>query len=235
MAEMITGQKIITIESVYDTILFQASAKPIKMPAAVDEHIFGPIIRRAVAKALPDRFATAEEMARAIYDVVGETYKPLVPQREAVRAYARTGEFIADGSTETDMTVPRSSGMPSLEDIERELGPLDPEFEPDNTTDSANMMPSDTVQARRPRQDSNPRANTGVGREVRRDSSPQRAVQHTPETSRNPFTESVDLESEMSHLYTEEPAAGFPWRDVMMGVLFGGVLLAALILWEMNS
>jgi len=44
MAEMVTGEKLIQIENVYDTILFQASGKPIKLPEEIRRSEFAPII-----------------------------------------------------------------------------------------------------------------------------------------------------------------------------------------------
>ncbi len=62
MAEMILGKKLIQIESIYETILFQATAKDIKMPAAVDGSVFNKVIARATTKDLAVRYATAQEM-----------------------------------------------------------------------------------------------------------------------------------------------------------------------------
>ncbi len=63
IAEMITGQKVVQIESVYDTIMFQASYKPIEMPPEVMRSDFYRMIKRSVAKGLDDRYASAREMA----------------------------------------------------------------------------------------------------------------------------------------------------------------------------
>jgi len=223
MAEMITGEKIITIESVYDTILFQASGKPIKMPQAVVDHPLGPVVQKAVAKALQDRYATAEEMARALFEVMGEPFEPLVPMREPVRAYARSGEFVADESSQSDMTRPRTSGMPSLDDIERELGPEfnDLEHQPPDTTDSANLIPSDTMQGRRPKKDS------GQVRQARgRDSGREQAIDS------GVLSNSLDLRSERSHM-TAAPQRvqqdhGLPWLEMLAGLAIGAFILAVL-------
>lgn len=126
MAEMVTGSKIITIESVYDTILFQASPKPIKLPDVVVKDILGDVIQKGCAKALQDRYATAEEMAAAVHAAYGEPFESLERKPEPVyirESPTQKGMYVVDDSTDLDLTRPRDSGMPSLEDIERELGP----------------------------------------------------------------------------------------------------------------
>lgn len=226
MAEMITGQKIITIESVYDTILFQASGKPIKLPKEVLDHPLGPVVQKAVAKALGDRYKTAEEMARALYEVVGEEFVPLIPQREAVRAYARSGEFVADGSSADDMTVPRTSGMPSLDDIDRELGPdfeLGPLDDLDvDTTDSANLIPADTSHGYRPKRETEPVAKVTSRGGKRVDTSPTISA----------ISDELDLGAEHSHMRPRptapEEEGGFPWMEVFGGVAIGAIILALL-------
>lgn len=62
MAEMLTGQKIVQIESVYETIMFQASDKPLRMPQKVGESIFAGVIARAVEKDLGRRYQSCREM-----------------------------------------------------------------------------------------------------------------------------------------------------------------------------
>ncbi len=70
MAEMIVGKKLIQIESIYETILFQATTKDIKMPAAVDSSVFGKVIARATTKDLAIRYATAKEMIADLEQIV---------------------------------------------------------------------------------------------------------------------------------------------------------------------
>lgn len=113
LAEMITGQKIIQIESVYDTILFQASSKPIKLPDDVLDSPFAEIIERAVAKKLTDRYSSAEEM-RADLEALfipgsSSNDREKVPVRERAPRVARYQEGAE--------TVPRSDGRPALDEI----------------------------------------------------------------------------------------------------------------------
>lgn len=98
MAEMIVGQKLIQIESIYETILFQATAKDIKMPAAVEGSVFGKIIARATTKDLATRYATAQEMIADLEQIdipgVGQARKRTTSARipavsSAQNAYAQ--------------------------------------------------------------------------------------------------------------------------------------------------
>ncbi len=146
MAEMITGDKIITIESVYDTILFQASGKPIKWPSEIKNHELYKVVKRAASKSLKDRYASADEMARAIYKALDEDYQPLLPAREVVRVGEASHHelmYVADSSGDDDKTVPRLDGMPSMEEIDRELGRIPTtDDEPTNNTSEA-PLPED--------------------------------------------------------------------------------------------
>lgn len=61
MAEMLLGKKLINIENLYDTILFQASGKHVELPESVAHGPFGAVIKRAVAKDLKSRYSSAAE------------------------------------------------------------------------------------------------------------------------------------------------------------------------------
>ncbi|MFU8802916.1 MAG: serine/threonine protein kinase [Bradymonadaceae bacterium] len=124
IAEMLTGKKLIDIESVYDTILFQASKKPIRLPDTIQATLFGPIIERAIAKKLDDRYGSADEMIAALkaLDIPGSGPALDGPPRAI---YAAPSEF---GSADTDArTVPRSTGMPSLDEVDEALGGTGPD------------------------------------------------------------------------------------------------------------
>jgi serine/threonine protein kinase len=119
VAEMVTGKKIIQIESVYDTILFQASSKPIKMPEEVMDSPFAEIVERAVAKKLTERYATAEEMMadlEALYIPGSSTNRERVP----VSAPESTPDPVRR-IEESAETIPRSDGRPDLAQIESGL------------------------------------------------------------------------------------------------------------------
>jgi eukaryotic-like serine/threonine-protein kinase len=119
IAEMLTGEKLIQIESVYDTILFQASSKPIRLPEPIRTSIFGPIIEKAIAKSLDQRYRNADEMIADLkrLDIPGAGPVIEGPPRAI---YAAPSEF---GSADTEArTVPRSDGMPSLDEVDAALG-----------------------------------------------------------------------------------------------------------------
>ncbi len=105
MAEMVLGKKLIQIESIYETILLQASPKDIKMPEVVAESIFGEIIARATTKELADRYATAQEMIADLeqLDIPGvgrarlQSASRVAVQRYAVGAGAASGTYPSQG------------------------------------------------------------------------------------------------------------------------------------------
>jgi serine/threonine protein kinase len=116
LAEMITGKKLVNIENVYDTILFQASDKPIKLPEPIQSSPFAKIVKRAVEKDPARRYPTAAAMIadlRAL-QVPGGEPDPLAHLRPAPREFGSAAQ-------ETS-TVPRSMGMPSIEEVERLVG-----------------------------------------------------------------------------------------------------------------
>ena len=224
MAEMVTGQKIITIESVYDTILFQASPKAIKLPDTVTQDVLGSVIQVAVAKALGDRYKNAEDMARAIHDAYGEPFETLERKPEPVymrESPGQRGMYVVDDSGDTDLTRPRDSGMPSLEDIERELGPsYDFGDEPKSSIDSGRMTDS--------------RPHTPV---------PQRRVRTNPEIAaasvqqdlqvrgrRSRLTETMDMAPVQPQPdYDEEE--GLPLMEIFIGVAVAAVTLAVVFVF----
>ncbi|MFB6263515.1 MAG: protein kinase [Bradymonadaceae bacterium] len=66
IGEMIVGRKLVDRETIYDTLLFQASDKPVEIPAPVANSPFGSVVERAVCKTVSRRFETAEEMLAAL-------------------------------------------------------------------------------------------------------------------------------------------------------------------------
>ncbi|QDG51867.1 serine/threonine protein kinase [Persicimonas caeni] len=115
IAEMLTGEKLVQIESVYDTILFQASDKPLKLPAEVNESIFADIIERAVEKDVTKRYQTATDMVLDLETLdLGEGRRSSKPGNPRV-----PNEF---GQADEDAsTTPHSLGMPSMREIDQAL------------------------------------------------------------------------------------------------------------------
>lgn len=120
LAEMVQGKKVIDIENVYDTILFQASPKPIKLPRELKSSPFYPIIKRAIAKDLDKRYAHATEMLadlRALR-VGGEVDEDASPHMKDVPE-----DPVLRVQQDMDLsTVPHASGMPSMEEVDRAMG-----------------------------------------------------------------------------------------------------------------
>jgi len=66
MAEALTGQTIVHAASPAETALLQASDKAISLPAVVLQSSLGPVVQRAVNKAIDRRYKSAAEMLEAI-------------------------------------------------------------------------------------------------------------------------------------------------------------------------
>ncbi len=118
LAEMITGKKIIQIESVYDTILFQASSKAIKLPKEVMDSPFAEIAQRAVAKKLTERYSTAAEM---MADLDALFIPGSNDNRERVPVRAKSAPDPVRRIEESAETIPRSDGRPDLAEIGSDL------------------------------------------------------------------------------------------------------------------
>lgn len=115
MAEMLQGAKVVDIDNVYDTILFQASSKPIKLSAEISRGLFGKVIQQSIAKDLKKRFSSAQEFMQELSQVA-------VPG-ESLDERAPSVTPLEYGSADVDAaTVPRSMGMPSLDEVDRAMG-----------------------------------------------------------------------------------------------------------------
>lgn len=134
MAEMITGEKVVQIESIYDTIMFQASMTPLKLPAKVNESIFGAIIARAVDKNVATRYQLPAEMIRDLEALGGDTprgaqptasivgYRPGGNSAQATVNGYQTGAYALAGGLDDALTAPKADGHPSMQHIEAALG-----------------------------------------------------------------------------------------------------------------
>lgn len=117
VAEMLTGDKLVQIESVYDTILFQASDKPLKLPGEVTGSIFADIIARAVEKDVTKRYQTATDMVldlEALELEGGRGRSQSSPGNAQVPS--QFGKADEDAST-----TPHSLGMPSMHEVDQAL------------------------------------------------------------------------------------------------------------------
>ncbi len=117
IAEMITGQKIVQIESVYDTIMFQASYKPLEMPPEVVASDFHKVIKRSVAKSLEARYTSARQMGGDLGGL------PVVqPQETFQNNIVVPNRKLSLELEDHEVTVPRSMGLPSDDELDRVLG-----------------------------------------------------------------------------------------------------------------
>ncbi len=128
MAEMLSGAKAVELENVYDTILFQASSKPVKLARAVTDSPFAKVIKQAVAKDQRKRFSTAAEFMEALRQVVvpGESRADTAPHLQdgdvaglEAPLYMPREFGLADRDA---ATAPHSHGMPALHEVDRALG-----------------------------------------------------------------------------------------------------------------
>lgn len=117
LAEMLIGEKVVQIESIYDTILFQGSEKEIKLPKELKRSVFGPIIKKAVAKDYTRRYRSALEMIDELRDLELEGVGPYTEEVPLLGAPSEIGSADTEASTR-----PRSNGRPSIEEIDRMLG-----------------------------------------------------------------------------------------------------------------
>jgi eukaryotic-like serine/threonine-protein kinase len=116
MAEMLTGEKVVQIDAIYDTILFQASDKPLKLPEPVRDSIFGDVIERAVAKSIDRRYATATDV---ILDLEALDLGGSSRSSSSAGADAVPREF--GQADEEAMTTPHSLGLPSMQEVDHKL------------------------------------------------------------------------------------------------------------------
>jgi serine/threonine protein kinase len=120
MAEMVKGDKIIEIETVYDTILFQASPTDLNFPPRVKQSEFFDTIRGATRKALSKRFRSAEAMGDSLGGLPEYEPKP-EPERER-QAPVKRKLYITDEIGDDDITIPRAIGLPSERELKRLMG-----------------------------------------------------------------------------------------------------------------
>ncbi len=241
LAEMASGEKVVQIESIYDTVLFQGSEKPIKLSKPVKNSPFIQIIKKAIAKDLNRRYATAHEM---IEDLRRLELPRVGPYTEDVPLSTDPPEV---GSADTEAkTRPRSDGRPSLDEVEQSLRgkELNPEFgsyDDDPTIErqySFETVPDEVVAE----------ADTSPDRPAR--SAPAQQISHSPghnerstssrrRPNRSPHDTATIDHSELAkprrprQQDSSPPPGKSPSaiRDVIFGILVGGAILGLILLW----
>lgn len=136
LAEMVLGRKVVEVENVYDTILFQASPKAIKFPAELKRHPFYPVIVKACQKSQKKRYSSATEMIRDLHaiTVAGESQQDTSPHMADLPrepAPATLGRVYDDTTTR-----PSSRGWPSLDEVDAAMGHAAPAQAPTARTSS---------------------------------------------------------------------------------------------------
>lgn len=141
LGEMVIGQKLVDIDSIYDTISFQASDKPVSIPPAVERSPFGDIVRKAIHKDASRRYQSAAEMRRDLQRLsIAEEPAPS-PADTATSASLPHGAMSAEDTTEEEIpTEPDARGMPPRREVknltgqdpQRATGPTDATVVTDN-------------------------------------------------------------------------------------------------------
>lgn len=241
LAEMLTGQKLVTIETIYDTIIFQGSEKPIKLPDPIIGSPFEGIIKKAIAKDLDQRYATAVEM---IEDLRALDLPGVGPFQADVPLTTAPPEV---GSADTEArTRPRSDGRPSIAEVETALAeqsyPQISDVGHDEPTVDRAFHPADfdgeepTIDRQRSFE-GNQQSPRPARRQAHRSGNFSTAsihedppAEHTPrqpasQTATQP-AQQLSAQAVSAPAPRAEPQSGSAIKDIFFGILVGGILLA---------
>ncbi|TXD31981.1 serine/threonine protein kinase [Lujinxingia vulgaris] len=200
LAEMLTGEKVVNIENVYDTIVFQGSKKDIKLPRELRRSVFAPILERAIAKDLDRRYPSAIEMIDALRALNLEGVGPYTDDVPLTSAPPSTGT--ADQQAHTR---PRSDGRPSLVEVDQALANASAQhlvLESEPTVD----YPRNTQPQLQPRQ------------------AGYRPTAQMPAISRS---STATMATALPEEPAEEGRSA--WVDIALGLVIGGVALGAIL------
>lgn len=239
LAEMLTGDKVVAIDTIYDTIIFQGSEKNIKLPAPLVGSPFEPIIARAIAKNLDDRYTTAVEMIDDLRALDLDGVGPFTADVQLTVAPPEVGTADTEAHTR-----PRSDGRPSMTEIDAALGaashpPLsddsdDPtierqySFQSPQTAQSPRTDQSQQLnQPQRPAHQASPGTN-GHNPSATMRAQPRRQPQPTAPTRPTTADEiRSQAGSGPSQAATPSPtSSSSPLRDILFGLVVGLICLA---------
>ena len=210
LAEMLTGEKVVQIESIYDTILFQGSEKNIKLPASLQNSLFAPIVEKAISKNLAHRYQNALEM---IDDLRALPLEGVGPYTEEVLLLTAPPEI---GTADSEAhTRPRSDGRPSLEQIDEALG-FDDDLYPEDFGDQEPTIDEVPRHRRSPRKAS-PR------------SEPRRQAAAVAPTAAAPVAQTAAAPIQTTDHANHSDAGLSAVKEVLFGLLLGVLVLAALL------
>ena len=170
MAEMVKGDKILEIESVYDTILFQASPTSIKFPAEVVGSPFAEVIGKATQKSLEKRYQTAREMG----DDLGGLPSVDATTDPELQAPVMRKLYITDVN-DNDATVPRALGLPNEAELATLMGGIDNDT--DEKTIEWESVKDHLEEFRSPQSDDPTKKRSAAQRPA---TGPNHSVRHTP-------------------------------------------------------
>ena len=246
LAEMLTGKKVVQVATIYDTVMFQGSEKPIKLPGQLRNCPFGPVLEKAIAKDLSKRYQTALEMIDDLrqldLDGVGR-YTEDVPLTTAPPE-------VGDADPEA-RTRPRSDGRPSLAQVENELDtdPYNPHVanfgDDDPTVEHRPSSHTPRSGSHRPLQRSQPigdAAQVAEARPQRRSASHRaKATTDHPSASQSrraaattdhpPASAAAMHPSQPAPTQSSPQSAPSAWRDILIGIVVGAAVLALLLWW----
>ncbi len=225
LAEMLQGKKIVQIESIYDTILFQGSEKDIKLPKPLRNSQFGPILQKAITKDLDQRYSSAVEMIDDLRELDLEGVGPYVDDVFLSTAPPEVGSADHQASTR-----PRTDGRPSLEEVDAALNELSDRY-------PADFRDSD------PTVEQNQRDKKRLVHATHNGASPARPDDRLPTdqfqraSPKREVTDAVEISSDQpaatlaQQQYSPEPSGSSALRDIAVGVFVGGLVLAILFMW----
>ncbi len=243
LAEMVLGRKVVEVENVYDTILFQASAKAIKFPSELKKHPFYPIIVKACQKSQKKRYKSATEMIRDLVavTVAGESSQDTSPHMATAPKPASSPSLgrVYDDTT----TRPASRGWPSLEEVDAAMGHTS---SPARTSSSYPAATAVRTQQAAASYSSRQRHATPTPPQAPQSLDSQHYIQHTQEPQTDPAAPRPESEQTLSAISTfeghfddelpmhqERPPArktSSNSRAVLIGLGLGGLAIGLFVL-----
>ncbi|MEM1348480.1 MAG: serine/threonine-protein kinase [Myxococcota bacterium] len=231
-AEMLTGSKIVDIDNVYDTIVFQASKKPVKLGKLPRTHPFHKVIKRSVAKPQSERYPDAQTFMSAL-DAVdfdqqpGDDVSPHLTASGSPRASANRPALGAGYSMATGEHATIDVHHPA--DTENHNTGTSPHYDFGAAADRVRTLaegdqdPTQTMP--RPAAEQRPRiaaqGNDTIDSELLLR---QQTAQGTPHPS-NADPGAVDVRSKHAARYRR--ALGI--LEVFLGILLGALIISALV------
>ena len=247
LAEMLQGKKVVQIESIYDTILYQGSEKDIKLPKPLRNSQFGPILQKSITKNLDERYSSALEMINDLRELDLEGVGPYTDDVFLSTAPPEVGSADHHASTR-----PRTDGRPSLEEVDAALNELSDQYPADFRDSDPTVEQSQRDQERLVHATNNGASPNGASPNgaspARRDRKDKRRDDRLPTdqfqrasptaSPKREVTDAVEISSEQpaavlaqQQQYTSRKSGFSALRDIAVGIFVGGLVLAILFMW----